>query len=86
MTEDELEEFDCLDCRLNTHLENEYYMLLDEIWLEAHPEDDGMLCVTCVERRLGRKLLPADFANVPINLIWPHSEILDERLSGGGTE
>jgi hypothetical protein len=41
-------------------------MLRDEVWAAAAPDnrpdgDSWMLCVGCVERRLGRLLVPADF-------------------------
>lgn len=73
----------CLDCNVDTapctgkrgcrHKGKwEYYMVTDEVWLEAMNRESnpwsGFLCVGCLERRLGRCLTPADFAEgVPIN-------------------
>ena len=58
----------CLDCGLDTATgAGNYYMLLDQVWLEAHPADVGMLCLECVEKRLDRRLAPSDLADVPCN-------------------
>ena len=74
--------FECLDCSVNTSEIEEYYALVDEVWLEAQPDKDGMLCVGCVERRLGRTLRESDFnETAPINRLgWPHSDRLRDRL------
>jgi hypothetical protein len=58
--------FRCLDCQRYT-FDEYYYMLLDEVWLSANPKRGGMLCIICVERRLGRSLMPEDFKDLPIN-------------------
>ena len=57
----------CMDCGIDTLESGDWYMLLDEVWLEANPADVGLLCLDCVGKRLGRPLTPADFAPVPIN-------------------
>lgn len=57
----------CLDCRINTDAIDEYYMLRNEVWEEANPEIDGQLCISCVERRLGRTLTAADFTDRRVN-------------------
>lgn len=61
-------EFNCLDCGVDTREVDEYYMTHDPLWLQANPQDDGMLCIGCLESRIGRKLNRNDFTNVPINL------------------
>jgi hypothetical protein len=53
--------FDCLDCSVDTLDIDEYYRLKTPVWLEANPADEGMLCIGCVEERLGRQLIPKDF-------------------------
>jgi hypothetical protein len=55
----------CVDCGVDTVKAGEMYMVLDEVW----PLDQlgGMLCVGCLESRIGRRLTPADFSGVPIN-------------------
>ena len=56
-------ELPCMDCGK----EVEYnHMLKDKIWLEANPKDKGLLCVSCIQKRLGRLLEQSDF-------YWPDS-------------
>jgi len=62
----------CLDCGLDTFEAEEYYVLHDELWQRINPQIEGMLCISCAEKRLGRKLNGADFADVPINIV--HAE------------
>ena len=54
----------CLDCSRNL-LEpgGDYFMLQNHLWRELVPRSErhGMLCLACVERRLGRALNPGDF-------------------------
>lgn len=49
----------------------EYYMVSDEVWLEAMNREanpwSGFLCIGCLERRIGRRLLPEDFTGANIN-------------------
>ena len=73
--------YDCLDCGDNTFFKNEYYMIHDEIWDSVAGE--GMLCVQCLENRLGRILAPDDFVLYPINYgAFPQSPILSSRVYG----
>jgi hypothetical protein len=64
----------CRDCRIETlpidwGYRAEFYMVHDEVWTQAGMgEGDEYLCVACLERRLGRQLLPVDFIpGVPVN-------------------
>jgi len=57
----------CLDCGVDTIRIGEFYMLHDPVWLQANPDRAGMLCIDCVETRLGRRLGPGDFTAAPIN-------------------
>lgn len=42
--------------------ETELFQLRDAVWRSAAPEDARLvLCIGCVEKRLGRKLKPKDF-------------------------
>jgi hypothetical protein len=56
----------CMDCGKNT-FDNpaDYYMLRNRLWRTLVPRSQrhGMLCLACVELRLGRSLLPNDFRN-----------------------
>lgn len=79
----------CLDCGVNTSEIGEDYMVFDDVWQAANPEEMGRLCVGCLEKRLGRELGPADFTHVYTN-VWSNmdeedrkSERLLSRLKGG---
>ena len=78
--------FFCRDCRYDTYID-EYFMLQDEVWRAAHPKRRGMLCIGCVEARLGRRLCPEDFKVLPINdladpLLGAKSARLLSRMTG----
>jgi hypothetical protein len=53
--------FLCLDCGVDTRAIDEYYIVTHELWARANPDGAGMLCVGCLEKRLGRELTPDDF-------------------------
>lgn len=53
------------DCEKN---DKDYYMLKDELWAEIHPQIDGMLCMDCVEEKLGRKLIADDILICPLTV------------------
>ncbi|MGY3409161.1 hypothetical protein ACVWZV_005274 [Bradyrhizobium sp. GM5.1] len=60
----------CLDCGRQTTFTregDEYYMVHDEVWQRANPTGEGMLCVGCLEGRLGRQLSAEDFTDCPLN-------------------
>jgi hypothetical protein len=75
--------FSCIDCEVDTR--SEYYMVHDWVWeLSGMNPYDGMLCIGCLEKRLGRKLIKGDFPNIPINWISPcfdKSERFIKRLT-----
>jgi len=57
-----LTETDCLDCGIDTDDSNEYYMLKKSVWKETGLTlHEGILCIGCVEVRLGRQLTNKDF-------------------------
>jgi hypothetical protein len=69
---------------------SEWYMVHDHVWLAAGmPQHDPtkygdeILCIGCLEVRLGRRLTPHDFTESGINQLdrW-HSERLNARLAG----
>ena len=62
--------FACLDCNACTNCNGEYYMVHDEVWKLANPADRGMLCIGCLEQRLGRLLTKDDFTDAPVNSMW----------------
>ncbi len=59
--------FLCLDCKVDTGLAGEHYMLIDKTWLSVVDSNKGMLCIGCIEKRLGRQLCPDDFNNSYVN-------------------
>lgn len=70
----------CADCGVNTTAVNEYYMVISELW-HAHGPGRGMLCIGCLENRIGRELNRSDFTDAPINKIFDQSERLRARLT-----
>lgn len=46
---------------------NEHYFVQTETWISAVGSIVGMLCVGCLETRIGRKLVCSDFPDVTIN-------------------
>ena len=58
---------ECFDCGRNTwHSPQEYYAVTNAVWLMACAVEPKlparvMLCIGCLEQRLGRELTYADF-------------------------
>lgn len=73
------ETFHCIDCGDCTVEKQEYYMVKRSIWRDAVPEHKGMLCISCLETRMGRELNREDFLLVPVNLSARHSDLLMKR-------
>ena len=57
----------CMDCGVDVFEIHEYYMIHNELWDKINPDVIGLLCIGCVEKRLGRKLKPDDFPVYEIN-------------------
>lgn len=57
----------CMDCGVDINEINEYYMVHDKLWDEFVPELYGDLCISCLEKRMGRLLTPGDFTHYPVN-------------------
>jgi hypothetical protein len=72
--------FICLDCQNDVLRAGEYYMLRDLVWLAANPRRQGMLCIGCVEKRLGRRLAPEDFQGAPLDHHLINGLALSKRL------
>ena len=73
----------CQDCGHDTRLMNERYMLREDTWDEATYENFAyMLCIGCLELRLGRTLDSGDFVCCPLNYedLGRHSLRLRSRL------
>lgn len=73
--------FECWHCDIDTLDIHEYWMVLDPLWEDAGL-DKEILCVGCFERIIGRKLIPSDFNEYPINtdLSMKRSKRLNNRL------
>ena len=65
--------FMCVDCYESTSAFglDQYYMVHDEVWEQSGMgKDDGMLCLPCLEARIGRNLEASDFTNIEMNQEW----------------
>lgn len=54
-----------------TNCNGEYYMVTDEAWYSAITAMDqtGMLCIGCLEARLGKLLTARDFTDCVLNVM-----------------
>ena len=53
----------CGDCDADVwEIEEKQYSVRDEVW-PIHPEG-GVLCIGCLEARIGRRLVPDDFTAI----------------------
>lgn len=57
--------FLCTDCNIDTKYE--FYFVHTDLWLSVMPSITGMLCIGCLESRLGRQLCAKDFTDAYIN-------------------
>ena len=69
------------DCSIHPQ---DYYMLRHELWFKINDSWKGMLCMDCVEKRLGRKLQEEDILVCPLTeeinpytrmILHPYSKI-----------
>lgn len=77
--------FLCLDCGSDTGRIYEHYFIDTTLWLLVVRSKEGMLCIGCLEKRLGRELRPEDFPKVTINdpKYSSQSDRLRARVVGG---
>lgn len=59
--------FLCLDCGVDTGKIHEHYFINTDTWISVVGSKNGMLCISCLEKRLDRKLKSNDFPDVSIN-------------------
>lgn len=57
----------CLDCGECTRSLKEHYFVREDVWFSVVDSETGMLCVGCLEGRLGRRLVGDDFTDAWIN-------------------
>lgn len=50
----------CSDCGRDVFEIKQYYMIKDEIW-NKYGNDEGLLCMDCLEKRAGFKMFLSDF-------------------------
>lgn len=63
MIEEDDNNIDLCPCGKHCFEDNkDYYMLKDDLWLKINGKDEGMLCMDCVEEKLGRKLEASDIS------------------------
>lgn len=68
----------CADCGVDNLELGEDYMVHDELWPQEVAR--GTLCIGCLERRIGRRLRPDDFPDLPINHAPGRSRRLRARI------
>lgn len=64
------------------HYDNrsETYMVHDHVWKAAGMEPwGGVLCIGCLEKRIGRRLIPDDFTDEPFNTMPGTPRLMDRR-------
>lgn len=61
----------CMDCERHITEFKEYYMVTDCLWesVTINNEVYGLLCIGCLESRLGRELVLKDFTDYPVNSV-----------------
>lgn len=66
----------CCDCGLGTNTAGEWYMVRSDIWDQAWSDrrkpwhrvpGQEVLCIGCLEQRLGRTLMACDFTDAEVN-------------------
>jgi hypothetical protein len=81
----------CADCGVGTFTLGEWYAVKDEVWAQAWAgrlkpwhalPGQQILCIGCLEARIGRTLMACDFTDAPINdLTDPHwSNLMSDRM------
>jgi hypothetical protein len=83
----------CCDCGVGTITIHEWYIVKDQVWGQAwrgrrkswqrQIPGQEILCIGCLEKRIGRTLCRDDFAAVPINDPdeHQHSDRMRDRLA-----
>jgi hypothetical protein len=77
----------CLDCGVDTIEIGQYpYAVVDEVWHEAVPASTvpagtGMLCIPCLEKRIGRPLKREDFETITWERGWLPRDVRERMWS-----
>ena len=70
----------CRDCKIDVG--SDYgYMVHDQVWPNENGKPlEGLLCIKCLEIRLGRRLYLSDFNwSVPLNYMYKGTDLLESR-------
>lgn len=80
-------QFLCVDCEESVTDKGEFFLVHDELLQEVELEE-GLLCVSCFEKRLGRELQYFDFTSAMVTSSREinKSELLAKRLINGLAE
>lgn len=69
----------CKDCPTEIFIDVNMVMIKDELWNSICDDHKDAYCDCCIEKRLGRKIVPADFKGasggrdiIPCNYMWLH--------------
>lgn len=76
-----MEDWSCARCSEDT--QKEYYMIHDHLW-DQYGAESGLLCVGCLEDKMGRELWSGDFTHCALNVLnmgWEKSDRLLNRLT-----
>jgi hypothetical protein len=69
--------FRCVDCKKDTSDSGEYYSVGDDVWAASGiAPNGGMLCLACLERRIGRLLTKEDFEG-----LWPAASAWQRHIA-----
>ena len=82
----------CADCGVGTISLGEWYMVNDDVWEQAWSDGrkawqvtergpipgQEILCIGCLETRIGRTLMLSDFTDAPVN--DPNKYDMSERM------
>jgi len=61
---------ECFDCKRDTSKNpRDYYMVIDSIWKE-YGVGKNNLCMSCLEKRIGRTLEKSDILECPVTNEW----------------
>ena len=75
----------CVDCGTDTEEIKEYFHVCDKVWIQATKQKVvppfKVLCIGCLELRLGRQLFANDFTDARVNKLGDHSARLKSRLA-----
>lgn len=66
-TQAEKKNWSCLDCGKDCIKDDkDYYMIQHELWMNLVGSHEGMLCMNCLETRLGHKLRKEEILSCPL--------------------